>query len=54
MRVIHIEDASKIDEASNRLDAEGTRYNATKAKLERVELRCKELLKELQSLDNKK
>ena len=47
-----IEVGGKLDKASNRLNAEGTRYNAMKAKLEQVESRDKELLKELQFLDD--
>jgi len=50
----HIEVGSKLDEASNRLDAEDTCYNAMKAKLEQVESRLEELLKELQYLDDEK
>ncbi|KAJ8453327.1 hypothetical protein Cgig2_008211 [Carnegiea gigantea] len=49
-----VEVDSKLNEASHRLDVESTRYNAHKAKLWQVELRCEELLKELQSLDDQK
>jgi len=49
-----IEVGGKLDEASNRLNTEGTRYNAMKAKFEQVESRCKELLKELQFLDDQR
>lgn len=43
-----------LNEASHRLDVESTRYNALKTKLGQVESRREELLKELQSLDDKK
>ena len=36
------------------MNTEGTRYNAIKAKLEQVESPRKELLKELESLDDQK
>ena len=49
-----IEVGGKLDEASNRLNAEGTRYNAMKAKLEQMESRREELLKELQFLDDQR
>jgi len=49
-----IEVGSKLDEASNRLNVEGIRYNAMKAKLEQVESQCEELLKELQFLDDQR
>ena len=43
----HIEVASKLDEASNWLNIEGTRYNGIKAKLKQVDSRCEILIKEL-------
>jgi len=49
-----IEVGGKLDEAFNRLNAKGTCYNAMKAKLEQVESRCEELLKELQLLDDQR
>jgi len=49
-----IDVGSKLDEASNRLNTKGTRYNAMKAKLEQVESRREELLKELQFLDDQR
>jgi len=49
-----IEIGSKLDKASNWLNIEGIRYNVMKAKLEQVESRGEELLKELQSLYDQK
>ena len=49
-----IEVGSKLDEASNQLNAEGTSYSAMKAKLEQVESQHEELLKELQFLDDQR
>jgi len=49
-----IEVGSKLDEASNQFNAEDTRYNVVKAKLEKVESQHEELLKELQSLNDQK
>ena len=47
-----IEVGTKLNEASHYLDTESTCYSALKAKLGQVDSRCKELLKELQSLDD--
>ena len=49
-----IDIGNKLGEASNRLDAEATHYKMIKAKLDAVELRCEELVKELQSLEDQK
>ncbi|KAJ8426600.1 hypothetical protein Cgig2_013177 [Carnegiea gigantea] len=42
----------KLDEASHRLNTEGVHYEANTAELKQVELRRKELLKELQPLED--
>ena len=42
-----IDTGNKLGEASNWLDAEVTHYTVIKANLDAVELRCKELVKEL-------
>ncbi|KAJ8442297.1 hypothetical protein Cgig2_011220 [Carnegiea gigantea] len=49
-----VEVGSKLDVASHQLNTEIARYNALKAKLEEVDSRREELLKELQSLDDQK
>jgi len=49
-----IEVDSKLNEASHQFNTESIRYNALKAKLRHVDSRRKELLKELQSLDDQK
>jgi len=47
-----IEVSSKLYETSHKLDIESTHFNVLKAKLGKVDSRCEELLKELQSLYN--
>ncbi|KAJ8432843.1 hypothetical protein Cgig2_024531 [Carnegiea gigantea] len=49
-----IEVGNKLNEASHQFNTESIRYNALKAKLGHVDSRRKELLKELQSLDDQK
>ena len=50
----HTEVSIKLNKSSNRLDVESNCYNAIKANLEQEESRCEELLKKLQSLDDRK
>jgi len=51
---LHTEVGNKLNGATHYLDAKSTRYNPLKAKLGQVNSRCKELLKEFQSLDDRK
>ncbi|KAJ8425241.1 hypothetical protein Cgig2_014340 [Carnegiea gigantea] len=48
----HMEVQGKLDEASRRLNTEGTHYEAKAAELKHVESRRQELLKELQLLED--
>jgi len=43
----HIEISSELNKGSHQLDTESAHYDAFKAKLGQVDLRCEELLKEL-------
>ena len=50
----HIKAQGKLDKASQLLNVEGAHYEAIAAKLKQMESRCKELLKELQLLEDQK